>query len=224
LTSIRSANPEVIFVPGYYGQVGVIAKQAKELGIKAPLLGGDGWDAPQLFQLGGEALNGSYMANHYSVDDPSPATQKFVNDYKARYNGTAPDAIGALGYDAMKVLADAIQRAGTTNGTKLRDAIAQTKGFQGVTGSININNERNAVKPAVVFELQNGKYVYKETIQPEGVAPTTATTGTSPAPATTTTTGTTGMTTATPAAGSSPATSSTTTTTTNTNTATKKTP
>src|ERR671939_661135 len=107
LTSIRQANPDVIYVPGYYGQVGVIAKQAKELAIKAPLLGGDGWDAPQLFQIGGSALNGSYMSNHYSVDDPSPATQKFVADYKSRYNGTPPDAIGALAYDAMKVLADA---------------------------------------------------------------------------------------------------------------------
>jgi branched-chain amino acid transport system substrate-binding protein len=218
LTSIRSANPEVIFVPGYYGQVGVIAKQAKELGIKAPLLGGDGWDAPQLFQLGGESLNGSYMANHYSVDDPSPATQKFVGDYKGRYNA-APDAIGALGYDAMKVLADAIRRAGTTEGVKLRDAIAQTNGYQGVTGTISINTERNAVKPAVVFELQNGKYVYKETIQPEGAAPTT--TATTPAtttspPATTSTSNTTGTTTGT--AGSGPGTSSTSTSTTNTNT------
>jgi branched-chain amino acid transport system substrate-binding protein len=207
LTSIRSANPEVIFVPGYYGQVGVIAKQAKELGIKAPLLGGDGWDAPQLFQLGGDALNGAYMANHYSVDDPSPATQKFVNDYKGRYNGIKPDAIGALAYDAMNVLADAIKRAGSTNGTKLRDAIAQTKGFPGVTGNISIDEQRNAVKPAVVFELQGGKYVYKETIQPEGAAPTTVTTGTSPAATTTSNT----------TAGSSPATSSTTTTTTTTN-------
>ena len=180
LTSIRSANPDVIFVPGYYGQVGVIAKQAKELGIKAPLLGGDGWDAPQLFQLGGASLNGSYMANHYSVDDPAPTTQKFVADYKSRYNA-APDAIGALAYDAMKVLADAIRRAGTTDGPKLRDAIAQTQNFQGVTGSISINNERNAVKPAVVFELQDGKYVYKETIQPEGAQPTTTTASTSPA-------------------------------------------
>ncbi|MGB7925441.1 MAG: ABC transporter substrate-binding protein [Pyrinomonadaceae bacterium] len=227
LTSIRSANPEVIFVPGYYGQVGVIAKQAKELGIKAPLLGGDGWDAPQLFQLGGDSLNGSYMANHYSVDDPSAATQKFVSDYKSHYNGTAPDAIGALAYDAMNVLADAIKRAGTTNGTKLRDAIAQTKGFTGVTGTINIDDQRNAVKPAVVFELQNGKYVYKETIQPGGAAPTTTTSGTAPgATNTSTNTAGTGTTTAPPPPppGSSPATSSTTTTTTNTNTTTNRTP
>jgi len=166
LTAIRSANPDVIYVPGYYGQVGVIAKQAKQLGINSPLLGGDGWDAPQLWDLGGSALNGAYISNHYSIDDPSPAIQKFVADYKTRYSGTPPDAIAALGYDAMKGLADAITRAGTTNGPKLRDAIAQTKDLAGVTGNISIDNERNAVKPAVVLELQNGKFVYKETISP----------------------------------------------------------
>ena len=180
LTSIRAANPDVIFVPGYYGQVGVIAKQAKELGITAPLLGGDGWDAPQLWELGGEALRGNYMANHYSIDDPSPAIQKFVADYKARYNGTAPDAIAALAYDAMKILGDALKRAGTTDGPKLRDAIAQTVNFPGVTGTITINAERDAVKPAVVLKLEptGRKFIYTETIQPEGAA---AATGGTPA-------------------------------------------
>jgi len=183
LTAIRSAAPDVIFVPGYYGQVGVIAKQAKELGITAPLLGGDGWDAPQLWDLGGTALNGAYMVNHYSVDDPSPAVQKFVAAYKAKYAGVAPDAIAALGYDAMNVLADAIKRAGGTDSVKLRDAIAGTKGFAGVTGSININENRDAVKPAVVFELRDKKFVYKETIQPSGGA-TSATPATGASPAT----------------------------------------
>ncbi|HEV3469517.1 MAG TPA: ABC transporter substrate-binding protein [Pyrinomonadaceae bacterium] len=168
LTAIRAANPDVIFVPGYYGQVGVIAKQAKELGIKAPLLGGDGWDAPQLWDLGGAALNGAYMVNHYSIDDPSPAIKKFVDAYRRRYGGTDPDAIAALAYDAMNVLADAIKRAGSTDPAKLRDAIAQTKGFAGVTGSISINENRDAVKPAVVFELRDRKFIYKETIQPSG--------------------------------------------------------
>ncbi len=186
LTAIRSMNPDVIFLPGYYGQVGVISKQAKQLGIKAPLLGGDGWDAPQLWQLGGEALNGSYMANHYSIDDPSPVVKKFVADYKTRYSNTAPDAIAALAYDAMRVLGDALRRAGTTDGPKLRDAIAQTSSFQGVTGNISINAERNAVKPAVVFLLENGKFIYKETIQPLGAAPAAPAGGTttaSPSPA-----------------------------------------
>ena len=165
LTSIRSLNPDVIYVPGYYGEVGVIAKQAKQLGINQPLLGGDGWDAPQLWELGGDALNGDFISNHYSVEDPSPAIQKFVGDFKSRYN-IAPDALAALGYDAMRVLADAIKRAGTTEGAKLRDAIAATKDFPGVTGVISINAERNAVKPAVVLKLQGGKYEYQETINP----------------------------------------------------------
>ena len=170
LTAIRSAAPDVIYVPGYYGEVGVISNQTKQLGIKAPLMGGDGWDAPQLWQLGGASLNGNYISNHYSVDDPSPAIRKFVADYKARYN-ILPDALAALGYDSMKVLADAIKRAGTTENTKLRDAIAQTKNFPGVTGNITIDQDRNAVKPAVVLKLQDSKFVYETTIAPEGSAP-----------------------------------------------------
>ena len=170
LTAIRAANVDVIYVPGYYGEVGVIANQTKQLGIKAPLLGGDGWDAPQLWQLGGAALNGDYISNHYSVDDPSPAIRKFVADYKGRYN-ILPDALAALGYDSMKVLADAIKRAGTTESAKLRDAIAQTKAFPGVTGQITIDNDRNAVKPAVVLKLQDSKFVYETTIYPEGLTP-----------------------------------------------------
>ena len=106
------------------------------------------------------------MSNHYSVDDPSPAIQKFVADYKAHYSGAVPDALAALGYDAMNVLADAIRRAGTTDGPKLRDAIAQTANFSGVTGIISINAQRNAIKPIVVLRLENGKYVYQETLQP----------------------------------------------------------
>lgn len=174
LTAIRSANPDVIYVPGYYGEVGVIANQTKQLGIKAPLLGGDGWDAPQLWQLGGASLNGNYISNHYSVDDPSPAIQKFVKDYQTRYN-ILPDALAALGYDSMKVLADAIKRAGGTESVKLRDAIGQTQNFPGVTGAISINQDRNAVKPAVVLKLQDSKFVYETTIYPEGVTPPTAT-------------------------------------------------
>ncbi|HYE13769.1 MAG TPA: ABC transporter substrate-binding protein, partial [Pyrinomonadaceae bacterium] len=183
LTAIRAAAPDVIFVPGYYGQVGVIAKQAKELGITAPLLGGDGWDAPQLWDLGGTALNGAYMVNHYSIDDPSPAIKKFVDAYRKRYNGTDPDAIAALGYDAMNVLADAIRRSGSTCPAKLRDAIAQTANFTGVTGAITLNQNRDAVKPAVVFELRDRKFIYKETIQPSGGAAGSASPGASPAAA-----------------------------------------
>ncbi len=173
LTAIRSDSPDVIYVPGYYGEVGVIAKQAKQLGINVPLLGGDGWDATQLWDLGGDSLNGDFISNHYSVDDPSPSIQKFVADYKGRY-GRVPDALAALGYDAMRVLADSIKRAGTTEGPKLRDAIAQTKNFGGVTGTISIDAQRNAIKPAVVLKLQDRKYIYQETIYPEGMGPNTS--------------------------------------------------
>ncbi|HEU4873839.1 MAG TPA: ABC transporter substrate-binding protein [Pyrinomonadaceae bacterium] len=200
LTAIRSASPDVIYVPGYYGEVGVISNQAKQLGIKAPLLGGDGWDAPQLWELGGASLNGNYISNHYSVDDPSPAIQKFVADYKARFN-ILPDALAALGYDSMKVLADAIKRAGTTESAKLRDAIAQTRDFPGVTGKITIDGDRNAVKPAVVLKLQDLKFVYETTISPEGSAPPATS---SAAPASGATTAATAGTAAPPAKAASP--------------------
>jgi branched-chain amino acid transport system substrate-binding protein len=178
LDSIRLAAPDVIYIPGYYGNVAIIAKQARQMGITRVLLGGDGWDAPELWELGGDALNGSYISNHYSADDPSPTIQTFVREYKLRYGNLAPDAHAALAYDATRVLTDAIQRAGTTDGPKLRDALAQTKNFAGITGDITINEERNAVKPAVVLKLQDGKYIYQETIQPE----TAATPKASPSP------------------------------------------
>jgi branched-chain amino acid transport system substrate-binding protein len=181
LTAIRSANVDVIYVPGYYGEVGVIANQTKQLGIKAPLLGGDGWDAPQLWQLGGAALNGDYISNHYSIDDPSPTIQKFVADYKGRYQ-ILPDALAALGYDSMNVLADAIKRAGGTDSAKLRDAIAHTQKFPGITGLITIDANRNAVKPAAVLKLQNSKFVYETTIYPEGLTPPSGATSGAPSP------------------------------------------
>ena len=114
MTAIRSVSPDVVFVPGYYTEVGLIARQARELGVTVPLLGGDGWDSPRTVEIGGAAVNGCYFSNHYSVDDPSPILQKFVNDYKARYGSTSdsiPDAMAALGYDAALILADAIKRA-----------------------------------------------------------------------------------------------------------------
>ena len=165
LTQIKAVNPEAIYVPGYYTEVGTIARQARELGITVPLLGGDGWDSPKLFEIGGDALNGCYLSNHYSVDDPSPAVQKFVGAYKNRYKQT-PDALAALGYDAAKILADAMSRAGSSEGPKVRDALAATKDFPGVTGKITINKDRNAVKPAVVLKVENGKFVYVETVSP----------------------------------------------------------
>ena len=171
LSAIKAAAPDVIYIPGYYGDVAVIAKQARLLGLTVPLLGADGWDAPELWELGGDALNGSYISNHYSADDPSPLIQKFVQDYRQRYGNLTPDAHAALAYDALRFLAEAIRKAESTDGPKLRTALAETKGFAGVTGTITMDRERNAVKPAVILRLQDARYVYQETIQPEGARP-----------------------------------------------------
>ena len=173
LSSIKAAEPDVIYIPGYYLEVALIAKQARALGLNQPLLGGDGWDAPELWQLGGDALNGSYISTHYSPDDPSPKIQEFVHEYKQRYQNLVPDAHAALAYDAALILFDAIKRAGTTDGPQLRDALAQTKDFDGVTGRISIDADRNAVKPAVVLKLMDASFIYQEKIQPKALSETT---------------------------------------------------
>jgi branched-chain amino acid transport system substrate-binding protein len=165
LTSIKSKNPEAIFMPGYYTEVGLVVRQAKKLGLAVPFLGGDGWDSPKLIEIGGDSVNGSYYSNHFSVDDPNPTIQKFVSAYKAKYSAT-PDALSGLGYDAASILFDAIKRAGTTDGAKVRDAIASTKDFSGITGKITLDKDRNAVKPAVVLQVKDGKLQYVETITP----------------------------------------------------------
>ncbi len=165
LTQIKAAAPEAIYVPGYYTEVGTIARQARELGIRAPLLGGDGWDSPKLWEIGGAALNGCYFANHYSVDDPSPQVRRFVAEYRRRY-GAAPDALAALGYDAARILFNAMQRAGSVSPPRVRDALAQTRDFPGVTGRITLNADRNPIKPAVILRIENGKFVFVETVGP----------------------------------------------------------
>lgn len=167
LSSIKAAEPDVIYIPGYYAEVALIAKQARALGLTQPLLGGDGWDAPELWQLGGDALNGSYISTHYSADDPSPAIQAFVEEYKQRYSNLVPDAHAALAYDAARLLFDAITRAGSVESVRLREALAQTKDFAGVTGVISMDANRNAVKPAVVLKLEDTRFIYQETVQPQ---------------------------------------------------------
>jgi len=165
LTSIKVKQPDAIFVPGYYAEVALIAKQARLLGIKAPLLGGDGWVGDSLLKVAGNALDGSFFSNHYSEEDKSPVIQGFVKKYKAKY-GVVPDAMAALGYDSANVLFDAIKRAGTTDSEKLRNAIAATKDFQAVTGSITLDDHRNATKPAVILTIADGGFKFVETVAP----------------------------------------------------------
>lgn len=152
LTAIQSANPQAILVPGYYTNAGAIAKQARDLGITVPLLGGDGWDSQALFQTGGSAVNGCYFSDHVAMDDPSPRVQDFVKAYQARF-GHKPDALAALGYDAAGLLYDAMKHAKSLDKADIRDAIAQTKDYPGVTGNITIDENRNASKPAVIIKV-----------------------------------------------------------------------
>lgn len=165
LTAIKAAKPDAIFVPGYYTEVGLIALQAKQLGITAPLFGGDGWESDVLPTIGGAALEGDYFSTHFSPDDVSPGARAFVKHYTEKY-GAAPDSMAALGYDSAMILADAIKRAGSTEGAKIRDAIAATKDFHGVSGTITIDANRDASKSAVVVTIKNGAFKYVETIAP----------------------------------------------------------
>lgn len=165
LTAIKGGAPDAIFASGYYNEVALIAVQARELGITVPLLGGDGWDSPSLIEVGGKAMEGCYFSNHFSNEDQSPAIQEFVKKYEAKH-GAKPDAMAALGYDSAKILFDAITRAGTLEGKALRDAIAATKDYAGITGRITLDEKRNANKPAVILTIKNGKVVYTETITP----------------------------------------------------------
>ncbi len=165
LTQLRSKKPDVIFVPGYYTEVGLIAKQAKDLGIKAPLLGGDGWDSPKLHEIGKDAINGSYFSNHYTTESTDPVVVEFIKKFQEKYKET-PDGLAALGYDAAKILAQAMEKAPELTSKAIRDEIAKTKDFAGVTGKITINAERNAVKSAVVVQVDGPKRKYVTTINP----------------------------------------------------------
>ena len=165
LTVIRGRNPEAIYVPGYYTDVALIARQARELGMKQPLMGGDGWDSSKLYEIAQGALDGSFFSNHYSHENPSPVIQDFVRRYKESF-GEVPDGLAAMGYDAARVAIDAMQRAPELTGDAIRDAIAQTKDFDGVTGRISIDEDHNAVKAAVVLGIEGNTAKYATTINP----------------------------------------------------------
>ncbi len=166
LTKIKAQNPEMIYLPGYYEDVGKIVKQARELGIMIPILGGDAWDSPRLVEMGSpQALNNTYFTNFYSVQDTNPASQAFVEAYKKEY-GQLPDSMAALGYDAANLLVDAIKRANSVSSGKIREALAATQGFNSVSGSMNLSPTHDAIRGVVIIEMKDGKQVYKETVKP----------------------------------------------------------
>jgi branched-chain amino acid transport system substrate-binding protein len=165
VTAVKATKAQAIYVPGYYSEVGAIARTTQRLGVKVPLLGGDGWDAPELFTIGGDALEGSYFSNHFAADGASPKAKAFIAAFKKQY-AQEPTGLGMLGYDAAAVLFDAVKRAGSVSGSAVRDALAQTKGFEGVTGKITIDKDRNAEKSAVVIKIVGGKGKYETTVEP----------------------------------------------------------
>jgi len=166
LTAIKAANPEGICVPGYYNEVGLIVKQARELGITVPMFGGDGWEAPELIQIaGGDALKNTYYSTHFSPIQDTPEAQRFVAAYKARYNGKVPDAMAALGYDSAKILADAITRAGSPEPAKIKAALATTD-LVSASGRTRMDAQRNPPKAAVILTVEDGKFKFLQTIAP----------------------------------------------------------
>ena len=148
LTKIKAQNPDLLYIPGYYEDVGKIIKQARELGMR-----------------GAQPLNNTYFTNFYSIEDKNPVSNAFVEAYKKEY-GQTPDSMAAMGYDAAKLLVDAIKRADSTDAKKIKDALSATKNFSSVSGEMSLNDRHDAVRGVVIIELKDGKQVYKETVKP----------------------------------------------------------
>ena len=166
LTKIKAQNPDLLYIPGYYEDVGKIIKQARELGLMVPILGADAWDSPVLVELAGPLpLNNTFFTNFYSVEDKNPTSNSFVEAYKKEY-GSTPDSMAAMGYDAANLLVDAIKRAASIEPAKIKEALASTKSFQSVSGDMSLNEKHDAVRGVVIIEMKNGKQVYRETIKP----------------------------------------------------------
>ncbi len=165
LTTIRAASPQALFIPGFYTEVGQIAIQARDLGLTIPLVGGDGWDSAAVIEIGGKSIEGSYFSDHYFVGDTRPVVQKFVAEYSKRH-GKKPEANAALGYDALRIWADAAKRAGSLDKKAIRDQIAQTKGYEGVAGTITMGPDRNPIKPVAMIKIENGKMNFAGWVQP----------------------------------------------------------
>ncbi|MEN6364013.1 MAG: ABC transporter substrate-binding protein [Rectinema sp.] len=164
LTKIVQSKPDCLYIPAYYNDVGLIAKQVRELGYTGPLVGSDGWDSSELVKIAGDSVDGGYFTNHYSKDDTRPEVQAIVQKYTAKF-GAAPDALAVLAYDGMNIMLDAIKRAGKTNNEAIRDALKATD-LAAVGGQITFDEFRNPVKSVVIIEMKGGEQVYKTTINP----------------------------------------------------------
>lgn len=165
LTKVKQANPDILYIPDYYNKVGLIAKQARQLGIKAILMGGDGWDSPEMLKIAGDAIVNGYFTNHYSPDDPRPEVQEWVKKYLAKY-GSSPDALATLGYDATCLLLEAIKRANSDNPVKVKEALQGIKDFKSVSGNISLDEQGNPIKNAVILKYTKTGQEYVATVNP----------------------------------------------------------
>ncbi|NJD61835.1 MAG: ABC transporter substrate-binding protein [Deltaproteobacteria bacterium] len=165
LTKVKASDADVLFLPDYYNKVGLIAKQAREKGIRAALIGPDGWDSPDLVKVAGDAIEGGYFSNHYSPDDTRPEVVAWVKKYKDKF-GQTPDALGTLAYDATNLMLEAIRKANSDDPAKIREALASIKGFKGVTGESAMDENGNAVKSAVILQMVNGKQKFVKGVSP----------------------------------------------------------
>ncbi|MGH7806816.1 MAG: ABC transporter substrate-binding protein [Thermodesulfobacteriota bacterium] len=166
LTAIKQTKPDVIAITGYYTEIALIARQAKELGIKAVMIAGDGAEAPELTKIGGDAVEGLYYTTHFDEKAVlTPLGQRYVDLFRKEHN-EAPDALGALGADAYLIMLDAIEKAGSTDSEKIRDEIEKTKDFQGITGVMTIDSNHNALKSVVIRQVRSGEFVYVASVKP----------------------------------------------------------
>lgn len=166
LTKIKAAQPDFIYIPGYYQEVGLIVKQAREMGITVPMAGGDGWDSAKLPEIAGKAaLENTFFSSLYSPDDTSDLNKEFVAEYKKAYN-TNPDVFAALAYDSALLVAKAIEDAGSADPAKIGEAMAKIKGFKGVSGEVTFNEQHNPIKSAVIIEHKDGKQTFKTKVNP----------------------------------------------------------
>ncbi|MEO0124019.1 MAG: ABC transporter substrate-binding protein [candidate division WOR-3 bacterium] len=165
LTKVKQANPDILYIPDYYNKVGLIAKQARQIGVKSILMGGDGWDSPEMLKIAGDAIVGGYFTNHYSPDDPRPEVQEWVKKYLAKY-GSSPDALATLGYDATCLLLEAIKKANSDNPVKVKEALQGIKDFKSVSGNISLDEYGNPIKSAVILKYTKTGQEYVATVSP----------------------------------------------------------
>ncbi|MEO0095334.1 MAG: ABC transporter substrate-binding protein [candidate division WOR-3 bacterium] len=165
LTKVKQANPDILYIPDYYNKVGLIAKQARQIGVKSILMGGDGWDSPEMLKIAGDAIAGGYFTNHYSPDDPRSEVQEWVKKYLAKY-GSSPDALATLGYDATCLLLEAIKKANSDNPVKVKEALQGIKDFKSVSGNISLDEYGNPIKSAVILKYTKTGQEYVATVNP----------------------------------------------------------